>query len=814
MKIFSLTLSEWVTLFTLFYSIFFNQPGFAQFSITGSVVEQSTNKPLTGAHIRSERHRISVLSDANGRFILTGLKSDTYSLKVSFVGFRSQQIEVNLISDTSLHVSMERVAILGEEVNIVATRVQQQQPGTYSTISGKEIRSGNLGRDMPYLLQSTPSLVTTSDAGNGVGYTGMYIRGTDLTRINVTINGIPVNDAESQGVWFVDFPDLASSTENIQIQRGVGTSTNGAGAFGASVNIKTSDLKQEPYGEIDLAGGSYGTFKSVLRFGTGLINEKISIDGRLSYVTSQGYIDRASSNLKSYFLSAGFFGKNTTIKLITFSGFEKTYQSWEGVPKDSLETNRTYNSAGEYTDASGKINYYQDQTDNYQQDNYQLIFSQRLMPNWNFNLAVHYTRGRGYYENYDKEASFADYGLKNVIIGNDTITSTDLVNRKMMDNYFYGFTFSSNTSWNDNVKMTIGGGWNQYDGRHFGKIIWAELASDGNNERDWYYNTGLKNDFNIYTKLTYKPIKLITLYADLQYRFVGYKMGGILDDLRPVDQKHTFNFLNPKAGIFFQINDKHQAYVSFGMANREPSRNNYKDADPDRIPTYETLLDYELGYYYSNPIFHANFNAYYMSYTNQLALTGEINKVGEVIMVNVPHSYRLGIELTAGLELFKKLQWNITATFSKNVIKDFTSYIDTYDSNGAFSGQVSEYLGETDLSFSPNFIFGSELIYKPLPSLSLSLISKYIGRQYIDNTSDKSRSLDGYFVNNFSASYSVKIRHLKEIGFNILINNIFNQKYESNAWVYQYYYDQVHYEESGYFPQALINVLIGITIRI
>jgi len=814
MKKYSFNLSTWITLVIPLVLLCFNESVFAQLSISGRVVEKSTGKPLSGAHIRSEKNNLMTLSDDKGQFLIGGLRAEKHSLKVTFIGFQSQRIEFVLKRDTAVNFSMEPVAILGEEVNIVATRAQRQQPATYSMISGNDIKSVNLGRDMPYLLQTTPSFVTTSDAGNGVGYTGMNIRGSDLTRINVTINGIPVNDAESQGVWFVDLPDLASSTENIQIQRGVGTSTNGAGAFGASVNIKTSDLKQEPYGELDLSGGSYGTFKATLRFGTGLINEKISVDGRLSYITSHGYIDRASSNLKSYFLSAGFFGKNTTLKLITFSGFEKTYQSWEGVPKDSLSTNRTYNPAGEYIDKTGQIAYYDNQTDNYQQDNYQLIFSQRVLNNWNINLALHYTKGRGYYENYDQDASFADYGLNNVIVGNDTITNTDLVNRKMMDNDFYGITFSSNVSVGEKLKMTLGGGWNQYYGRHFGKIIWAEFASNGNNEQDWYDNTGLKNDFNIYTKFTYSPVKLITLYADLQYRYVGYKMEGILDDLRSMDQKHNFNFINPKAGIFFQINEKHQTYFSFGMANREPSRNNYKDADPDRMPTYETLFDYELGYHYGISWFQTNINAYYMSYSNQLVLTGEINKVGEAIMVNVPHSYRLGIEISADIELFKKLQWNITATLSKNKIKDFTSYIDNYDSTGTFTGQKSAYLGETDLSFSPNVIIGSVLTYKVLPSLSFSLLSKYIGRQYIDNTSDKSRSLSGYFVNSFSASYSIKIKPFKEIGFNVLINNLFNQKFESNAWIYPYYYNNMPYEVNGYFPQALINILFGLTLRI
>jgi len=814
MKKFFFNLSAWITLFIPVVLMCFNESVNAQISISGTVIERSTGNPLRGAHIRSEKNNLATLSDDKGQFIIGGLISEKYSLKITFIGFQSQRIDLNLRHDTSITIAMEPVVILGEEVNIIATRVQPHQPVTYSMITGNDIRSVNLGRDMPYLLQTTPSLITTSDAGNGVGYTGMNIRGTDLTRINVTINGIPVNDAESQGVWFVDLPDLASSTENIQIQRGVGTSTNGAGAFGASVNIKTSGLKQEPYGELDISAGSYGTFKSTLSFGTGLVNEKITVDGRLSYITSNGYIDRASANLKSYFLSAGFFGKNTTLKLITFSGFEKTYQAWEGVPKDSLATNRTYNPAGEYIDKSGEVVYYNNQTDNYQQDNYQLIFSQRILTTWNLNLAIHYTKGRGYYENYDQDASFTDYGLNDVIIGSDTITSTDLINRKMLDNDFYGFTFSNNLSFGQKLKMTVGGGLNQYFGRHFGKIIWAEFASNSDNDSNWYYNTGLKNDFNIYTKLTYTPVSPLTLYADLQYRYVGYNMSGTLDDLRPLDQNHTFDFINPKAGCFIQINEKHQVYFSFGMTHREPSRNNYRDADPERIPTYETLFDYELGYHFGIPFFRTNINVYYMEYSDQLVLTGEINKVGEAIMVNVPQSYRLGMEVTTQLDLFKKLQWNITATLSQNKIKDFTSYVDNYDSTWAFTGQVSEYLGETDLSFSPNVVLGSVLTYKPLPNLSLSLISRYIGRQYIDNTSDKSRSLDSYFVNGFSAGYSLKLKPFNEIGFNFQVNNLFNQKYESNAWVYQYYYNNVHYEANGYFPQALINFMFGITLRI
>jgi len=787
---------------------------YAQVSISGRITDKTTQTPLIGAHITLDGSFSATYTDESGNFRISRQKKGKIEISISFLGFKTQHYQFDLKNDTILDIRMVGAPLLGEEVNIIATRAHKKTPEAFTTITSKELQTINLGKDLPFLVQMTPSTLATSDAGNGIGYTGISIRGTDLTRINVTINGIPVNDAESQGVWFVDLPDLASSTDNIQIQRGVGTSTNGAGAFGATINIQTSGLKQDPYGELSLAAGSFGTFKSTLRFGTGLMADKFCVDGRLSYLTSEGYIDRAFSKLKSYYLSAGYYGKNTTFRLISTSGFERTYQAWEGVPKDSLGTNRTYNPAGAYIDQNGQLAYYKDQTDNYQQDNYQAIFSQTLVKNWNMNLAVHYTKGKGYYENYKQGESFTEYGLNDVMIGSDTISTTDLVNRKMMDNDFCGFTFSSNYTMPEKLKVTLGGAWNRYFGRHFGKIIWAQYASNGDNERNWYYNTGLKKDFNIYTKINFQPVKKLNLFLDLQYRNVSYLMKGSLDDQRNLDQKHTFNFFNPKGGISFDFSDRHQVYISLGIANREPSRNNYKDADPDRIPTFETLYDAELGYNYRSDDFSGSVNLYYMSYHDQLVLTGEINNVGEAVMVNVPKSYRLGIEISAGVRLFRKLQWNANITLSSNKIKDFTSYTDNYDSTGQFTGQVQENLGLTDLSFSPDILIGSLITYRPVTSLSFSLNSKFAGRQFIDNTSHKNRSLDPYFVNNLSADYSFKIKPFQEISLHLMVNNLFSRKYETNAWVYQYYYDHQHFEESAYYPQALINFLLGITFRI
>ncbi|MFZ4523398.1 MAG: TonB-dependent receptor [Bacteroidales bacterium] len=787
----------------------------AQLTISGVISDKKTGVPLSGANISAGTGSMAMASGNDGRFRFTHIKQGTVSMKVSFVGYATYRKVMSLSHDTTLQIELEPVALLGDEVNIIATRAQEKTPTTYSTITNKEIRNMNLGKDIPSLIQGNPSTVVTSDAGNGVGYSSVSIRGTDLTRINVTVNSIPINDAESQGVWFVDLPDIASSTANIQIQRGVGTSTNGAGAFGASINFMTSDLHQDPYGELDLSGGSYNTYKTTLRFGTGLISNKLSVDGRLSYIHSDGYIDRAFSNLKSYYLSGGFYGSKTTIRFITFSGYERTYQAWEGVPKDSLTTNRTYNPAGAYTNAIGEVQYYSNQTDNYQQDHYQLLFSQKLAKNWTINIAGHYTKGKGYYENYKQGVSFQDYGLENVVIHDSTITSTDLINRKMMDNDFYGVTFSSNYSIPEKLKLTLGGAWNHYNGQHFGKVIWAQYASNGNSDRNWYYNTGKKTDFNIYGKASYQVFRKLNLFADLQYRFVGYKMEGTLDNLRNLDQNHHFNFFNPKGGVYFQFNAHHDLYGSVGVANREPSRNNYKDADPGHVPNNETMVDYELGYSFRHSAVTATANLYYMDYKNQLVLTGEINNVGEAVMVNVPHSYRAGIEVSASAEFFKKkFLVSVNATLSRNKISNFTHYLDQYDSNWTSLGQDTLHLGETDLSFSPNIILGSILTYKILSGLSFSLNSKYIGKQYIDNTSNDERSLKGYFVNGLSANYTVKSSLFEEIGFNIAVNNLFNATYETNAWVYPYTLGGVYNEMNGYFPQASINFLVGISVKL
>ena len=789
-------------------------PGFSQVTLEGTIKDKSSGKPLSEANIVIERTFLSTISDLHGKYEIHSMKSGEYNLRISFMGFKTIQQKLVIHQDTTVDFLLEPSLILGEEVNIFATRAQRGTPTTFTTLTNKEINAINNGQDLPYILQAVPSVIVTSDAGNGIGYTGMSIRGTDLTRINVTMDGIPLNDAETQGVWFVDLPDLASSTQNIQVQRGVGTSSNGAGAFGATINIQTLSTESNPIAELNSSAGSYGALKTTFLFGTGMIKNKFAFSGRASYITSDGYIDRASAKLKSFYLSGGYFGKTTTVKVNLISGWEKTYQAWQGVPKDSLTTNRRYNPSGEYFDQNGQVAYYQNQTDNYNQNHYQLLISQKAGRNIDVNAALFYTHGIGYYENYEQDQPLINYGLNDIILGNDTIRSSDMITQKWLDNDFYGLTFSGNYNSGEKLKITFGGALSNYHGKHFGKIIWAQFAANGNNQRNWYDNTGEKSDLNIYLKINYQLIKKCNLFADLQYRNVDYTITGDLESLSPLNQVHHFNFVNPKAGISFDLNSSQHLYFSFSIGNREPNRNNYEVADSSYMPSPERLYDYEFGYDLRLSDFSTGACLYFMNYHDQLVLTGKINSVGEAIMTNVPHSYRTGIEIFAAANVFKWLKWQITSTFSLNKIRNFTEYIDKYDSLWNLTGQVMNSLGTTDISFSPGIIASNTFTFLPFKNMNIAINSKYIGRQFIDNTSDKSRSLDPCFVNRLSIGYSINTKVFRDVGLNLTINNLFGSKYETNAWVYRYYYNGQPGESNGYFPQALINFLFGISIKV
>lgn len=684
------------------------------------------------------------------------------------------------------------------EVVVSATRANQKTGMAFTNVYQKDIKKVNLGQDMPFLLNQLPSVVVSSDAGAGVGYTGIRIRGTDPTRINVTLNGVPYNDSESQGTYWVNMPDFASSAQSIQVQRGVGTSTNGAGAFGASININTLGYEQDAYGETNFTVGSFNTLKTNVLASTGLLNNHFVVDARLSKLSSDGYIDRASSDLKSFYVSAGYYGKNNFVRFNAFSGKEKTYQAWEGVPESLLKTDRTYNP---YT--------YDNQVDDYQQDHYQLISSFKLNSNWTFNPILHYTKGRGFYEQFKPEDKYSNYGLPNVMIGTTTLKKTDIIRRKWLDNDFYGATYSFDYQSNKKFSANIGGAWNKYDGNHFGEIIWAKNASTADMRYRWYESKALKTDFNIYTKGYYQVSEALNFFADLQYRTVAYDMKGTGDKRQDITQKSDYKFFNPKFGVNYQVSKTTSVYASYAVGNKEPSRQDFVDNAP-KAPLAENLQDLEVGYRLVGTKLSFDANFYYMNYKNQLVLTGQVNGVGEAIRVNVPKSYRAGLELSATIKLAEKWKLAANTTFSQNKIKNFTETIVNYDGD---ADKINKF-SKTDISFSPNLIAGGQLSYNPAKNVELAWMTKYVSKQFMDNTSDVNRSLNAFFVNDIRASYSIKPKIVKELTFSLLVNNIFNHLYESNGYTYSYIYDKQVTTENFYYPQAGTNFLLAVKVRL
>ncbi len=781
-----------IFLFLLFFSLNI----FAQ-KISGTVSNQG-NKKLSGAIIKIKKTFLTTNSDRNGSFEFNSLKSGKYNIEVSYIGYKTETKQIILDKkDFNVNFVLEISEVIADEVIITATRANQNTPVAFTNIEKESIDRNNNGQDIPYLLELTPSVVISSDAGAGIGYTSMRIRGSDMTRINVTLDGIPLNDSESHGVWWVNMPDFASSIDNIQIQRGVGTSSNGAGAFGANVNFVSEKIKKKAYADINWTLGSFNTKKATYKAGTGLLGNHFVFDARLSKISSDGFIDRARSNLQSYYVSSKYIDKKNFFKINIFKGTEETYQAWNGVPKASLDTNRTYNS---YT--------YENEVDHYTQKHYQMFYTHEFNEKINFNIALHHTKGEGYYEQSKSDRKFKDYGLDTIFVGTDTIAKTNLIQRKWLKNNFYGVVYSLKYSKNK-LNVVLGGAWNKYDGDHFGKIIWAKYSSNGSKGHEWYNNNGIKTDLNEYLKINYQIIQKLNFWADLQYRIINYKMDGTHDDLRDISQKHNYNFFNPKAGFIYEIANNQTSYFSFAIANREPSRSNFRDAVENEIFIPETLYDYEGGYKFTTNNFALNLNLYYMDYKNQLILTGEINDVGAYIMSNVRESYRAGAELSGGIKIFDLAEWKFNATYSQNKIKNLTVYIDNWDT----WGQETEAYKETDISFSPDIIASSELSFNILEGFDASFISKYVGRQYIDNTSNIERSLNPYFVNNLRLSYSLKLKKIKEINFSLTVNNIFNEKYETNAWVYRYTNGGKEYAMDGYFPQAGTNFLGGVSFR-
>lgn len=781
----------------------------AQFSVKGKITDRSSHQPLPGASISIGNR--SATSNSNGDFSISSLTGASYQVRIRYIGYKEYSRTIHISSDQVLDVALERNSFITDEVIVKATRAGENSATTYRNMNRQEIEKNNMGQDLPYLLNQTPSVVVSSDAGTGIGYTGVRIRGSDGTRINVTLNGIPLNNAESQGAFFVNLPDLASSVDNIQIQRGVGTSTNGAAAFGGSLNVQTTTRRDSAYAEINNTYGSFETWKNTVSVGTGLINDKFTFDARVSRVKSDGYIDRASSDLKSFFLTGAFYGNKDLIRVNVFSGKEKTYQAWNGVPESILDTNRRYN---EFT--------YEDQTDNYQQDHYQFLYTHTFNDKLSLNTALHYTYGRGYYEEFKDAASLEDYNIPSPVIGGTTVETSNLVRRRWLDNDFYGLTYSFNYKPQNTLELILGGAYNEYRGDHFGEVIWAEVPyvdPAGNytsTEKRYYKDDAVKTDFNSYLRANYQMGKL-NAFLDLQYRRIGYSFLGFDRNQKNVQQKDNLNFFNPKIGLTWLIDSRSNVYASFAVANKEPNRDDYTESTPDSRPKAENLKDIEAGYRIKGEKFQAGINAYGMFYKDQLILTGRINDVGEYTRRNVSSSYRAGIEFDGQWNILPQLTWTATASLSRNKISNFTEYVD--DNN---TQQTFEYKN-TDIAFSPSFIGSSDISFRPVPNAEIAFLSKYVSKQYLDNTSNRStaiddplnrdRVLDAFFVNGLRLRYNTRVGSIRNIGIAFQINNIFSELYENNGYTFKYISEDTLYSGNGFYPQATRNFLLSLNVK-
>lgn len=795
---------------------------FSQYSISG-VVKDTLKNPVFGALVKIENTYQGVYTNPNGEFKFTNLPNGEYQISAEISG-KEKVINTVVIkgeyATTKFFLSVSPQSL--DEVSIQATRVKGNAPVAHVNVNKEDYEKINLGQDIASLIKLTPSIVTTSDAGAGVGYTGFRIRGSDATRINITVNGIPINDAESHGTFWVNMPDFASSTQNIQIQRGVGSSTNGAAAFGASVNLQTDLVSDSAYAEVSSSYGSFNTNKNTIRLGTGLINKHWAMDGRLSSISSDGYLDRASADLSSYFLQGGYYGKKTIVKAITFAGKEKTYQAWYGTPEAKLNndnegilasiTNNWWGSedSANLVNSGRTYNYYtyDNEVDNYAQDHYQLHLTHEFNKKLTANASLHYTYGRGYYEQYRTGDDLSDYNLDPVVFTNDTVTTSDFIRRRWLDNHFYGGIYSVKYS-AKKANIILGGGYNEYVGDHFGEIIWAQYASNSAIRDKYYDNRGKKTDFNSYLKSEFSVNNKMNGFVDLQVRSIAYSNVGTDNDLRDLNVDTSFLFFNPKVGLNYQVSDKILAYGSFSVANREPVRNDFIDNPKNAQPNHETLYDYEVGLEGRFKKFKGQANLYYMDYTNQLVLTGALNDVGSSIRDNVESSYRAGIELSGSIKLTDKLEWNVNTTLSQNKIKEFTEVVSNWDT----WTEEEEVHPNTDISFSPSLIAASLISYSPAEGLSLGLQTKYVGKQYLDNTSSDDRDLPAYLVSDFIASYSTSCLMLKQVQFNVLVNNIFNEMYSSNGYTWGGLSGGQRINENWLYPQAGTNFLTGITVK-
>jgi iron complex outermembrane receptor protein len=786
---------------------------FAQFTISGTVSENGNSETMIGANVLLKGTSIGNVTNADGFYRFKVEKGGSYTLTVSYVGYKTIEKQLDLKSDLTIDFALEADVKMLDSYKVYGTKLY---PVTKTSVDKADLEKVNLGQDLPILLNFTPSIVTTSDAGAGIGYTGFRIRGSDPQRINVTVNGIPMNDSESHGVFWVNMPDFASSVESITIQRGVGTSTNGAAAFGASVDLTTKSPSDEAFVEYNGSYGSFNTWKNSVQFGTGKINDKLSITGRLSKLTTDGFIDNAFVDLKSFYLSGEYESKVGTFTANIFSGKEITFQAWNGVSQDQIDAgNRTFNELAGYDN----------ETDNYQQDHYQLLYNKQLNPNWKVNGAFHYTKGRGYFEQYKSDRDFSDYGLENPNLTDsdgNPISETDVIVRRWLDNDFYGVVGSVNYN-KDKLDVVLGGGLNKYEGAHFGEVIWAEYSPTNSIRNRYYENDADKTDWNIYGKATYELTEGLFSFLDLQVRQIEYDFIGSFDfgsnDIRQLPRTDKLTFFNPKAGLKY-YKGNHEFYGSYAIANKEPNRDDYVSSSQNSIPEHETLRNLELGWIVRFDNSMVGVNIYHMDYDNQLILTGAINDVGAGIRQNIAESYRLGIELQAEVQLTNEIKWQGNATFSENKIKNYSEFLTVYDDAFNDLGLSEIKYDETDIAFSPSVIIGNQLTFSLAEGLEAGLMMKHVGKQYLDNTKSEDRKIDSYSTLDFRCAYTFSKGMFKNVTFSLLANNILSYEYSSNGYTYGWLNQQTPQDVIGrtsvnyYYPQAGANVLFAMKLRI
>ncbi len=796
--------------------------GYTQHDLSGIVIDENED-PIVGASIEIENTAFQTFTDSNGNFFLQNVPAGKISIVTNFFGYAIDRVEIDVDKDKDLTITLVPSPFQITPIEVISNWAKKNAPITQTNLDEETIQKNNLGQDVPYLLKATPSVVVTSDGGTGIGYTGIRIRGSDPTRVNVTINGIALNDTESQGVFWVDLPDFASSTNNIQIQRGVGTSTNGAGAFGGSINLNTNQIHEKAYGGFAASIGSFNTQKLSVKAGTGLINKHFFLDGRISTIQSDGYVDRASSDLKSFYVSGGYLGKKNSLYINVFSGHEITYQAWNGLPAQLIDTNRTFNTAG--MEKVGTP--YENEVDDYTQTHYQIHYNHDIDRDWSVNGKLNYTKGKGFFEQYKADEDLIDY---NIVYSDSTLTD-DLVRRRWLDNDFYGFNVGLNyRPTNKKYDAKFGFSRFEYVGKHFGEAIWTLAQGDISNRSNYYDNEGYKKDESVFGMLNYSFTNKLNGYLDLQGRLVTYEFEGFDNDGNLVEQDDRLFFFNPKVGLNYALTEKQNLYAYFGIGNKEPNRNDYTESSPSSRPKHETLYNAELGYRYQANDLNFGANLYFMDYKNQLALNGQINDVGAATRINIEDSYRAGIELDAALKLKQGVYFSTALTLSQNKVKIFDEYIDNWDTWGQ---EVIQH-ENTDLSFSPSVIWAGEIGYDIMTpfesddlSIDLSVLGKYVGKQFIDNTSNENTSLDAYFYNDARIGISYNRGWLKNAKLTFLVRNLFDQKYITNAWTYRYIsegydgrpddpYTRLEggntYNLTGFYPQAGRNYLLGLEI--